>query len=204
MNGREAELWIVTMQKKKEILTTGEVARICNVAPRTVTKWFDSGQLHGYRIPGSRDRRIPVGELIRFMKAHNMPTETLDKGHMRVLVINSDPAAGQAFADQLKIKGSYETRLADNSFEAGLAASKFRPQVIFIDLMADSIDAQQLCRQIRDDEELKEIKIIAIAGGLTDKEADALSRKGFDAVLTQPENLALAVRLIESCCSIYG
>ena len=39
----------------KEVFTTGEVARICNVAPRTVSKWFDTGQLRGYRIPGSKD-----------------------------------------------------------------------------------------------------------------------------------------------------
>ena len=65
----------VRMPKYKDVLTTGQVSRICNVAPRTVCKWFDSGQLRGYRIPGSRDRRIPLAELIRFMKAHNMPTK---------------------------------------------------------------------------------------------------------------------------------
>ena len=46
--------------KVKDVLTTGEVAKICNVAPRTVSKWFDSGALHGYRIPGSKDRRIQL------------------------------------------------------------------------------------------------------------------------------------------------
>ena len=192
------------MQKKKDVLTTGEVARICNVAPRTVTKWFDSGQLVGYRIPGSRDRRIPVNELIRFMKAHNMPTESLDKGHMRVLVINSDIQAGREFGGQLEVKGAFEVRLADNSFEAGLMAEKFRPQVVFIDLMAGQIDAQQLCRQVREDEELREIKLVAIAGGLTDSEAQALVRRGFDAVLTRPQDADAAVKLIEQCCCVYS
>ena len=28
--------------RKKDVLTTGQVAQLCNVAPRTVTKWFDS------------------------------------------------------------------------------------------------------------------------------------------------------------------
>src|SRR6478736_2719268 len=56
-----------TTAKVKDVLTTGEVAKICNVAPRTVSKWFDSGALHGYRIPGSKDRRIPLNQLIRFM-----------------------------------------------------------------------------------------------------------------------------------------
>ena len=49
----------------KDVLTTGEVAKICNVAPRTVSKWFDTGALTGYRIPGSKDRRIPLTQLIR-------------------------------------------------------------------------------------------------------------------------------------------
>ncbi len=51
---------------EKDVLTTGEVAKICNVASRTVSKWFDSGQLRGYRIPGSKDRRIPVANLVKF------------------------------------------------------------------------------------------------------------------------------------------
>ena len=76
------------MAKGKNVLTTGDVAKICNVAPRTVSKWFDSGQLKGYRIPGSKDRRIPVSELIRFMKAHNMPAPSLPVGKIRVVGIN--------------------------------------------------------------------------------------------------------------------
>ena len=64
--------------RRKDIYTTGQVAQICKVAPRTVTKWFDSGQLKGYRIPGGRDRRIPAAELLKFMKAHNIPVECLE------------------------------------------------------------------------------------------------------------------------------
>ena len=61
------------MARGKKVLTTGEVANICNVAPRTVSMWVDRGLLEGYRIPGSRDRRVPVAELVRFMKEHNIP-----------------------------------------------------------------------------------------------------------------------------------
>ena len=57
----------------KKVFTTGQVAKICKVAPRTVSKWFDSGRLKGYRIPGSQDRRIPREQLIRFLKEHGMP-----------------------------------------------------------------------------------------------------------------------------------
>jgi two-component system, OmpR family, response regulator RpaA len=68
------------MAKGKNVFTTGEVAKICNVASRTVTKWFDSGLIKGYRIPGSRDRRIPITELRKFMKEYGMPmSESLFK-----------------------------------------------------------------------------------------------------------------------------
>ena len=59
-----------------KVFTTGQVAKICKVAPRTVSKWFDSGRLKGYRIPGSQDRRIPREYLIRFLKEHGMPLAT--------------------------------------------------------------------------------------------------------------------------------
>lgn len=59
----------------KSIFTVGQVAKICKVAPRTVSKWFDSGRLRGYRIPGSQDRRIPREQLIKFLKDHDMPFE---------------------------------------------------------------------------------------------------------------------------------
>jgi excisionase family DNA binding protein len=60
-----------------KVYTTGQVARICHVAPRTVSAWFDSGRLLGYRLPGSRDRRIPEGRLREFMSGHGMPMDEL-------------------------------------------------------------------------------------------------------------------------------
>ena len=56
----------------QNIFTTGQVAKICNVFPRTVCKWFDSGRLRGYRIPGSQDRRIPRVQLQRFLWEHGL------------------------------------------------------------------------------------------------------------------------------------
>lgn len=63
------------MAKEKKVLTTGEVAQICNVATRTVSLWFDRELLKGYKLPGSKDRRIPVGELYAFMKKYDIPTD---------------------------------------------------------------------------------------------------------------------------------
>lgn len=62
----------------KKVFTTGEVARICQVAPRTVSKWFDMGRLKGYRVPSSGDRRIPRQDLIAFLREHGLGEDGLD------------------------------------------------------------------------------------------------------------------------------
>lgn len=57
--------------------TTGQVAKICKVAPRTVSKWIDSGTLKGYRIPNSQDRRVPREHLKAFLVDHDIPSKWL-------------------------------------------------------------------------------------------------------------------------------
>src|SRR5687768_16017987 len=79
---------MMTLPTDKDVLTTGQVAKMCNVAARTVSKWFDYGQLKGYRIPGSKDRRIPRAQLIKFMKEHGIPLDGIQSGRPRVLIVD--------------------------------------------------------------------------------------------------------------------
>jgi excisionase family DNA binding protein len=188
--------------KRKDVLTTGQVAEICSVAPRTVTKWFDSGQLKGYRIPGSKDRRIPTAELIRFMRAHEMPTDALEMGIMRVLLIDSNWETGKNLAETISQKGCYEVEIAQNSFDAGLIVQKMLPHVIFVSLMSPEIDAGHLCTYIRSHDELQGTRIIAIAEGIGDSEKMALQQKGFDDVLQSTTDGQRAIEIIEEVTAI--
>jgi len=190
------------MAKGKSVLTTGDVARICNVAPRTVSKWFDSGQLKGYRIPGSKDRRIPVSELIRFMKIHNMPTSVFPVGKTRVLIADSNDAAASSLAQSMQTRGDYEVQIVRNNFEAGTAAQRFVPHVLLINLMADGISAMEICRNIRNDEDLQTIKLIALADHLGESELKALLQKGFDGCIRDYTNPDEVIRKIEESTAI--
>ena len=190
------------MAKGKDVLTTGDVAKICHVAPRTVSKWFDNGQLKGYRIPGSKDRRIPVSELIRFMKVHNMPTAELAVGTIRILIADSNERTGSALADVLQDKAGYEVRTARSSFETGAALQKFAPHVLLISLLSEEIDAASVCKGIRANEDLRTIKIVAIANRLSDSESQALIQKGFDGYLPLSADATEVVRKIEEVIAI--
>jgi len=190
------------MAKGKNVLTTGDVAKICNVAPRTVSKWFDSGHLKGYRIPGSKDRRIPVSELMRFMKVHNMPTSVLVAGKIRVLIADNEDSPVSHMAEALQSKGDYDVRIAHSNFETGAVAQKFAPHVLLINLFARDITAVDICQNIRNDEHLQTIRVIAVANHLSESEADALLHKGFDGYICDPSDMTEVIRTIEESTAV--
>lgn len=186
------------MAIEKEVLTTGDVAKICNVAPRTVSKWFDSGALKGYRIPGSRDRRIPTSELMKFMKAHGIPIEGLTSGRTRVLIVDDEKEITDTLERILTEQTSYEIRTAGSGFTAGVECERFRPNVLLLDIhLGENADARALSDSIRKNENLTHTKIVAMSGKLTDGQAAGLRGQGYDGFLKKPFQVRQVVEAIE-------
>lgn len=190
------------MPIEKEVLTTGEVAKICNVAPRTVSKWFDSGTLGGYRIPGSKDRRIPVSELVKFMRAHNIPMDALESGRTRVLVVDDEKDVVDVLKRVLTEQTSYEVRTATNGFEAGVEAERFKPHVLLMDIHIGEQDPKELLRFVRTSENLQITKVIAMSGRLTDGQAHGLRSQGYQGFLRKPFQVRQVVEAIEQATNI--
>ena len=190
------------MAKGKNVLTTGDVARICHVAPRTVSKWFDNGQLKGYRIPGSKDRRIPLSELIRFMKVHNMPTAELAVGKIRVLIADSNVQTASSLSSVLKSRADYDVQTARSSFETGAIVRTFSPHVLLVSLVGEGIDAMGVCKGIRENDDLRTIKIIAMVKDLNESEAVALLGKGFDGYVSYAADPTEVIKRIEEAIAI--
>lgn len=190
------------MPREKDVLTTGEVAKICNVAPRTVSKWFDSGQLRGYRIPGSKDRRIPLNSLIRFMKSHGIPLEGLMSGDIRILVVDKEQEIVDVVRKLLMEHAAYDVHTATTGFLAGLECERFRPNVILLDLHLDGNDGRQVCATIRKQEDLQISKVIGMSGKLTDGQTHQLRAAGFDGILKKPFNIKQVIKVIEDALAL--
>jgi len=188
--------------KMKDVLTTGEVAKICSVAPRTVSKWFDSGALRGYRIPGSKDRRIPLNQLIRFMKQHNMPLNGLMTGATRVLIVDDEQDIVEVLEKILEDEAKYEVEVAKGGFEAGLIAERFRPHVMLLDMHLSDIDGHEVARQVKANSDLQLTKVIAMSGKMTDEEAHGLTANGFDGFLKKPFHVRQVVEIIEDAMAV--
>ena len=190
------------MPRQKDILTTGEVAKICNVAPRTVSKWFDSGQLRGYRIPGSKDRRIPLNSLIRFMKAHSIPLDGLQSGRTRVLIVDDESEIVDVLEKVLVEQANYEVRTAHSGFESGVECEKFRPHVMLLDMHLGDIRGEDVLKLIRANNDLQLTKVIAMSGKLTDGQAQHLMQNGFDGYLKKPFHVRQVIEAVEDATAI--
>jgi excisionase family DNA binding protein len=188
--------------KVKDVLTTGEVAKICNVAPRTVSKWFDSGALHGYRIPGSKDRRIPLNQLIRFMKQHGMPLNGLMTGCTRVLIVDDEQDIVEVLEKILENEAKYEVEVARSGFGAGVTAEKFRPHVILLDMHLRDVDGKEVCKQVKGSSDLQLTKVIAMSGKMADEELKGLLAGGFDGFLKKPFHVRQVIESIEDAVAV--
>ena len=190
------------MPIEKEVLTTGEVAKICNVAPRTVSKWFDSGTLKGYRIPGSKDRRIPVSELMRFMKAYGLPIDSMSSGRTRVMIVDDEREIVDVLKKVLTEQTNYEVHTATSGFEAGMACERVKPHVLLLDVELGEGGSRELAGQVRANDNLQMTRIIAMSGKLTDGQAHGLRSQGFDGFLKKPFQIRQVVEAIEAATNL--
>jgi len=185
------------MARAKDVLTTGEVARICKVAPRTVSKWFDAGQLRGYRIPGSKDRRIPLAQLVRFMRAHGIPLNGLETGMTRVLVVDDQNELVDLLTRALVDDAQYDVRTASNPFEAGASAEQFRPHVMLISADLPGVNPRDLVRTIRSLPDLSHVRLVGVTNSANANQHAVLKESGFDAAISKPFDISATVRTIE-------
>jgi excisionase family DNA binding protein len=127
----------------KDVFTTGEAAELCRVSQQTIIRCFDSGRLTGFKVPGSRFRRIPRDELIRFMRANNIPTEVIESAPViRIMVACPDRglqnAVKSAIEADTSIDGRCQVLATADALEAGIMAASCSPSVIVIGDMGGS------------------------------------------------------------------
>jgi two-component system response regulator RpaA len=182
----------------KKVFTTGQVAKICKVAPRTVSKWFDSGRLRGYRIPGSQDRRIPREHLIKFLKEHNMPLGELEEeGWHKILIIGAEKLFIDRIQEMCPEDDDYKYELANSGFEAGIQAESFHPDTIIIDLALGRSEALQIAANLRRNAQYEQTLIVALASE-DEANPEGLSDHGYSEAFKKPFDIALLAERIRT------
>jgi len=191
------------MEKIKDLFTTGEAADICQVSQQTIIRCFDSGKLDGFRVPGSKFRRIPRENLIKFMKENNIPLSNLSvAGKRKVLIVDDDMEIVELLVDVLTRDGRFEVRTATSGYDAGLMTQRFRPDVILLDYMLPDVNGNIVCKTIRENPEFTNTKIIIISGVINQTEIDELLKSGAEAFMKKPFNITELIDKIAAVLEI--
>jgi two-component system OmpR family response regulator len=178
------------MDKMKDLFTTGEAAEICRVSQQTIIRCFDAGRLEGFRVPGSRFRRIPRQKLIKFMKDNNIPLDSIESGKRKVLIVDDDAEIVELIVDVLQRDGRFELKTASSGYEAGMATERFRPELILLDYMLPDVNGNVVCQTIRRNPEFENIKIIIVSGVVKQDEITQLLKSGAQDFIRKPFNIA--------------
>jgi excisionase family DNA binding protein len=183
----------------KTVFTTGEAAKICKVSQQTIIRCFDNGQLKGFRVPGSRFRRIPREALYKFMKDNGIPTDALESGKRKVLLVDDDVELVELMSKVLEEDGRFEVRVANNGFDAGMMVKEYRPDLIVLDVMLPDINGKEVCHRVRADNTLEDVRILCISGMIEDDKIQELKLSGADDFLHKPFDIE---ELIDRMCSL--
>jgi excisionase family DNA binding protein len=183
----------------KTVFTTGEAAKICKVSQQTIIRCFDSGQLKGFRVPGSRFRRIPRNELYQFMRDNGIPTDALESGKRKVLVVDDDPELVELITDVLDKDGRFEVRSVNNGFDAGMMVKEYHPDLIVLDVMLPDINGKEVCQRVRSDSTMDDVKIICISGMVEQDKIEDLRLAGANDFLQKPFEVD---QLVDRICQL--
>lgn len=183
----------------KTVFTTGEAAKICKVSQQTIIRCFDSGQLKGFRVPGSRFRRIPRDALITFMRENGIPLDALENTKHRILIVDDDEELVELIRDVLVRDGRFEVRTVNNGFEAGMAVKEYHPDLIVLDIMLPDINGKDVCQVVRSDPNMNDIRIICISGMIEEDRIQELRAVGADDFLHKPFEIE---QLVERICQL--
>jgi two-component system OmpR family response regulator len=183
----------------KTVFTTGEAAKICKVSQQTIIRCFDNGTLKGFRVPGSRFRRIPRDQLFNFMRENGIPTDALESGKRRILIVDDDQELVDLMVDGFVRDGRFEYKTANNGFDAGMLVKEFQPDIVVLDIMLPDINGKEVCQRVRSDETLEMVKIICISGMVEQDKINELKACGANGFLGKPFQIDT---LVERVCDL--
>ena len=185
------------IKMNKKALTTYDIAKYCDVAPRTAIQWINEGKIKAYRTPGNHSR-VKIQDFLRFLKEYNIPIPKefesirIPDGKKKILIVDDDKNMALTIERTLKLKGKYNLELAFDGFEAGRKLLEFKPDLVILDIKMPGMDGYEVVKRIKAIPELAHLKIIAISAFFEQKGKEKILSLGVDECLEKPfkkENL---------------
>jgi signal transduction histidine kinase/ActR/RegA family two-component response regulator len=125
-----------------------------------------------------------------------LPTP-LERQAARILVVDDDHAIRQMLIEVLTMDRRYLVEEASNGIEASIKLGTYRPDLLILDIFMPEMDGVEVCRSIRSEPELSEMKVIITTGYPHNPKLDEVVKLGFTNIFSKPFDLLNFVRDID-------
>ncbi len=145
-------------------LTTHQIAKMLGVSERTVANWIDRSHLDAFRTPGGH-RRVSPASLKEFLRKRKMPIPDELAEDVRILIVEDDPLVAQTLHGYLESDNpKYDVAAINDGVSALIDIGNRKPHVVLLDILMPGMDGLEVCRKIRDNPSLADVKVIFVTG----------------------------------------
>ncbi len=173
-------------------LSTGDLARFCQVTPATIVNWIRAGKLDVYTTPGGQ-YRMELDKFLQFLKENSfpIPDELQTQRARRILVMDDNPELLKSLTRVLKKSGlKSEIILASNGYDGLIQVGDFKPDVISLELAMPKLDGAEMIRRLRSNPDTKGIRILVLTGQHRNTDIVRRTRRiGVDVFMFKPVDM---------------
>lgn len=173
---------------RKKAYGTYDIAKICHVMPATIGRWIEEGKLPSFRTGGGH-RRVWDADLAAFLKAHNIPIPPVlsAAGALSILIVDDEKPIRRTIRKILETnyKGA-QLMEAEDGFEAGHKITHLAPALVLLDIKLPGLNGVKVCQTIREDANLKNVRILAMSGFNNEQTKAEVLEAGADDFIGKP------------------
>jgi signal transduction histidine kinase len=114
-----------------------------------------------------------------------LPT-MLRRDAARILVVDDDQAMRSMLIEALTMDHRYLVEEASNGIEASIKLGTYRPDLLILDIFMPEMDGVEVCRIIRGEPELADMKVIITTGHPEHPKLDEVVNLGFTNIFAKP------------------
>ena len=189
---------------KKDIYTSGEIAKILDISDRTARAYLRSGKIPAKQNPITGRWKVTLEDLLAFMSQYQMAPKEVELPP-RILVVDDEPAIIES------IRKTFQEEMPDwvvdsttSGYEALIHLGAEVPDLLILDICMPGTDGYKILEAVRSNEQTAAVRVLVISGYV--EKIDDMIAKGADAALEKPfsaSDLLAAVRklLTKTCAS---
>jgi len=183
----------------------------CGIDPEIVDKMFDpfatdkqANEGTGLGLSVTYSLIKAHGGEIRFETVRNegttfsvyLPLHSKQK-EVKILVVDDEEVIREVLVRTLKLRPKYIVDEAPDGINACIKLGAFKPDLLILDIFMPEMNGLEVCRVIKSDPELSDLKVIITTGYPGHQLLDEVARLGFENILSKPFKIKNLIETVE-------